>query len=283
MKPAAFQMERPAGLADALALLAQHGADGRAIAGGQSLVPMMNLRIVSPLVLVDLNRVGELSGIRLDGATLRIGAMTRQHQLLSDPLVAQHAPLVARAMPHVGHVQTRNRGTLGGSLAHADPSAELPVTMVALGAVMHVRSSATHRRLAARDFFEDMLTTALQPGELLTEIEIPVAPPGTRAYFTEFARRHGDFAIASCAAQFVPADGQSRLEVALGGVGNVPHWCGGLADSLAAAGFVRSAVDEAVEREIALLSPTQDVHADVALRTQLARVALTNCLQEVLP
>ncbi|MDO8277504.1 MAG: FAD binding domain-containing protein [Burkholderiaceae bacterium] len=283
MKPAEFHMERPGGLAEALALMAQHGADGRAIAGGQSLVPMMNLRIVSPMVLVDLNRVAELSGIRLEGATLRVGAMTRQHQLLSDPLVAQHAPLVARAMPYVGHVQTRNRGTIGGSLAHADPSAELPVTMVALGAVLHVHSANAHRRIAALDFFEDMLTTALQPGELLTEIEIPVAPAGTRACFTEFARRHGDFAIASCAAQFVPAGGQPRLEVALGGVGNVPHYCGALAESLALAGFARSAVDEAVEREIALLSPTQDLHADVALRTQLARVALTKCLKEILP
>ena len=284
MKPSAFDYERPTQLAEVLALLERHGADARVIAGGQSLVPLMNLRMVAPAVLVDLNRVAGLAGIALQDGRLRIGAMTRQHLLLTDALVAAHAPLLARAMPHVGHVQTRNRGTVGGSLSHADPSAELPVSMVALDAVMRVSSTGGERTIPARSFFEDILTTGLLPGEVLTAIDIPLAPPGTRVAFTEFARRHGDFAIASCAAQFVPGGPRGgQLDVALGGVANIPHFCAGLCAALAAAGFARDAIGDAVAREVAALSPMEDLHADAALRSQLARVALTDCLKEVLP
>ncbi len=283
MKPSQFEFERPTRIEEVLALLEQHGPEARVIAGGQSLVPLMNLRMVAPAVLVDLNRVEGLAGITLEGRTLRIGAMTRQHLLLTDPLVAAHAPLLTRAMPHVGHVQTRNRGTVGGSLSHADPSAELPVSMVALDATMRVRSVNGERAIPARAFFEDILTTGLQPGELLVAIEVPAAPRGTRVAFHEFARRHGDFAIASCAAQFTLDNGEGRLDVALGGVANVPHYCAGLCDTLTRAGFDRSAIEKAVAREAAALSPMQDLHADAALRRQLARVALTDCLKEVLP
>jgi CO/xanthine dehydrogenase FAD-binding subunit len=283
MKPALFDFERPTRLDVVLALLAEHGADARVIAGGQSLVPLMNLRMVMPSLLIDLNRVEGMSGIRLEGKVLLIGAMTRQHLLLTDPLVAEYAPLVARAMPHVGHEQTRNRGTIGGSLVHADPSAELPVIMVALGATLHVRSAQVARMIAARDFFEDVLSTGLLPGEVLTQIEIPVAPVGARVAFREFARRHGDFAITSCAAQYWPDPSQPQIEVALGGVGRVPHFCRGLAAALAAAHFDRAAVAFAVEQEVATLSPMEDMHADAALRSQLARVALTDCLMEILP
>ena len=283
MKPAPFELERPTRLGDVLALLSKHGGDARLIAGGQSLVPLMNLRMATPALLIDLNRVEGMAGIRLDGAWLRVGAMTRQQQLMSDPLIAAHAPLIAKAMPHIGHVQTRSRGTLGGSLAHADPSAELPVAMVALGAVLTLRSAKADRTIAARDFFEDVLSTALQPTELLVEIAIPVAPPGTRATFVEFARRHGDFAITSCAMQYVPDAKAPRLGAALGGVGNVPHHCAGLVAAMSAARYARTAIERAVDDEVALLNPLQDLQADATLRRQLARVALTNCLNEVLP
>lgn len=280
MKPAPFEMQRPTRLEDALALLAGE-PDARVIAGGQSLVPMMNLRLVSPALLVDLSRIDDLAGIAVHGECLRIGAMTRQHLLLEHELVERHAPLIARAMPHVGHVQTRNRGTVGGSIAHADPSAELPVAMVALDAVLHASRHGAHRAVPASEFFQGVLTTCLEPGEILTHIEIPLAPPGTRAHFTEFARRHGDFAIAACGVQFVP--GASRLQAALGGVGPTPHRCAALEAALASSGFARSAVGEAVERELAGLEPMDDLHADASLRLQLARTALTRSLMEVLP
>ena len=283
MKPAPFDLERPTRLDEVLALLARHGSDARLIAGGQSLVPLMNLRMATPALLIDLNRVEGLAGIRLDGAWLRVGAMTRQKQLMSDPLIAAHAPLVAKAMPHIGHVQTRSRGTIGGSLAHADPSAELPVAMVALGAMLTLRSAQGERTIAAREFFLDVLSTALQPADVLIEIAIPAAPAGTRAAFAEFARRHGDFAIASCAAQYVPDAKAPRLDVALGGVGNVPHHCSGLCAAMAAAGFARAAIEHAVDDEVARLAPLQDLQADAALRRQLARVGLSDCLREVLP
>ena len=283
MKPAPFEIERPTLLVEALRLLAAHAGEARLIAGGQSLVPLMNLRMATPALLIDLNRVEALQGIRVDGPWLRIGAMTRQQRLMSDPLVAAHAPLVARAIPHVGHVQTRNRGTIGGSLAHADPSAELPVTMVALGAILRVQSASRERDIPAREFFKDILSTALEPDEVLVEVAIPRAPIGTRASFVEFARRHGDFAIASCAAQFVPDGRAPRLEVALGGVGSVPHLCSQLAAALAATGFSRARLAPEIESEVALLTPMSDLQADATLRRQLVRVALDVCLKEVLP
>lgn len=283
MKPAQFEMRRPTRLEEVVALLDEFGADARLIAGGQSLVPLMNLRMVTPSLLIDLNRVQGLSGVQLDDGILRIGAMTRQHVLLTDPLVAVHAPLIGKAIPHIGHGQTRNRGTIGGSLAHADPSAELPLTIVALGATLRTRSAQGERTLSARGFFEDVLTTALQPGEVLIGIDIPVAPAGTRTSFVEFARRHGDFAITACAAQFVPDPGPTRLQVALGGVAKVPHYCAQLCADLAAARFSRSAVEDIVATELALLSPMGDLHATPALRLQLAKVALSQCLMEILP
>ena len=283
MKPAPFEIERPTRLDDVLRLLAANTGDARVIAGGQSLVPLMNLRMATPSLLIDLNRVEALQGICVDGPWLRIGAMTRQQRLLSDPLIAAHAPLLARALPHIGHVQTRNRGTIGGSLAHADPSAELPVCVVALGATLSVGSASGGRTIPAREFFTDILSTTLQPDEVLVEIAIPRAPPGTRAWFIEFARRHGDFAIASCAAQFVADPRSPRLEVALGGVGSIPHCCTGLVAALAAAGFSRANLAQVIESEVALLSPLEDLQADAVLRRQLARVALNGCLTEILP
>ena len=280
MKPAAFDMRRPTSLEDALSLLAGE-PDSRVIAGGQSLVPMMNLRIVAPALLVDLNGIESLAGITVHGDKLRIGAMTRQHLLLGHELVSRHAPLLGRAMPHVGHVQTRNRGTVGGSLAHADPSAELPLVMVTLDAVMHARSHDSSRAIAAREFFQDVLTTCLEPGEILTHVEIPLAPPGTRACFIEFARRHGDFAIASCAMQFLP--GTSKLQAGLGGISSTPYRCAALETALASCGFARDKIGEAIEHELSSARPMKDLQADATLRLQLARTALTRCLTEILP
>jgi CO/xanthine dehydrogenase FAD-binding subunit len=195
VKPAPFEYAAPASLDEALALI---GDDARPLAGGQSLVPMLNFRLARPALLVDLERVG-LDHVRVDGA-LRIGAMTRQATIERSPQIAAGWPLLRQAVRHVGHPQIRARGTIGGSVAHADPKAELPVALAALGARFHVRSAAGARTLTACELFRGPLMTALAPDELLVEIEVPPLPAGARTAFAEHARTHGDFAIAGVAA-----------------------------------------------------------------------------------
>jgi carbon-monoxide dehydrogenase medium subunit len=178
VKPPAFDYRAPDSLDEALALLHERGSDAKLLAGGQSLVPAMNFRLVRPAALIDLNRIPELRYVRQHGgAALRIGAMTRERRLEADPLVSSEAPLLAEAMPHIAHPQIRNRGTLGGSLANADPAAELPVVMVALGARFQVQSSSGARWVAAQDFFTGMFATDLAANEILTDVELPGAPP----------------------------------------------------------------------------------------------------------
>jgi CO/xanthine dehydrogenase FAD-binding subunit len=195
VKPAPFEYAAPASLDEALALV---GDDARPLAGGQSLVPMLNFRLARPARLVDLERVG-LDHVRVDGA-LRIGAMTRQATIERSQEIAAGWPLLRQAVRHVGHPQIRARGTIGGSVAHADPKAELPVALAALGARFHVRSVAGARTLTAGELFRGPLMTALAPDELLVEIEVPPLPAGARTAFAEHARTHGDFAIAGVAA-----------------------------------------------------------------------------------
>ena len=278
MKPALFDMARPTTLDDALSLLAAHPGDARVIAGGQTLVPAMNFRLATPSLLVDLNRVHELAYIRLEGAQVRIGAMTRQAALLTDPLIARHVPLLARAVPHIGHLQTRSRGTVGGSLAHADPSAELPLVMKTLNATMLLRSRTSLRTLPAAEFFTDALGTALGEGELLTEIAIPVAPAGTRCAFRELARRHGDFAIVSAAVQSTP----DAIAIGVGGLEGVPRLCTGLMQAIRAPGFARSALAELIRTELKNTEALSDLHASAGYRRHLAAVLLEECLDEVL-
>lgn len=279
MKPARFDIYQPRELETALELLARHGGDAKILAGGQSLVPLMNLRMATPAMLIDINRVAGLSGVRRDDGRIRIGAMTRQKALLGDDLIAQHTPLLAKAMLHVGHVQTRSRGTVGGSLAHADPAAELPLVMVTLDAAFTVQSVRGTRTVAARRFFRDALTTDLAPDELLAEIHVPVAPVGSRTAFREFARRHGDFAIAAAGVQR-SANG-ATLAAGLGGVGAVPHFCARLTGA-AAGRSDRRGLDELVRAEIEDIVPLSDQHASADYRRVLAALALTDCLEEVL-
>ena len=278
MKPAPFEMVRPEEIVEVLDLLARHGGDAKIIAGGQSLVPMMNLRIANPGLVIDINKIAELSGIRRDGDRIRIGAMTRQREVLASQLVASDLPLLAAAATHIGPVQTRARGTIGGSLAHADPSAELALVMVTLGADLVVRSAGASRTIGARDFFEDALTTALRPDELLTEISIPVAAPGTRVAFREYARRHGDFAIASAAVQLAPSGG---LLAGIGGVGSVPHYCHALCAGFAGARSNIASLTGLVRGEIAKIVALEDRQATGAYRGVLAETALMDCLEEV--
>ena len=200
MKPAPFDYYVPNSIEEALSLLRDHGEDAKLLAGGQSLVPAMNFRVVQPSVLIDLNRIGELDYVQEDGQYLRMGAMTRERTLEFDPRLGTWSPLLKEAMPHVAHPQIRNRGTLGGSLANADPAAELPVVMLALGARLKIRSIEGERWVEAHNFFSGMFTTALGPGDVLVEIELSRHPSHTGWSFLEVAPRAGDYALMGVAA-----------------------------------------------------------------------------------
>jgi CO/xanthine dehydrogenase FAD-binding subunit len=200
MKPAPFEYYAPDSIGQALDLMNQYAGDAKILAGGQSLVPAMNFRIVQPGVLIDLNHVTELGYIREAGDVLRIGAMTRERELEFNPLISSWAPLLAEAAPHIAHPQIRNRGTIGGSIVNADPAAELPVLMVALSARLKAKSVSGERWIDAQDFFLGMFTTALEPEEILVEIELPASPPRAGWSFMEVAPRAGDYALMGLAA-----------------------------------------------------------------------------------
>lgn len=199
MKAADFAYRRPADLAGALAVLSEEGAEVAPLAGGQSLMPMMNFRVAQPEMVLDLADVAELRGIREDGDDLWIGAMTRYAELAADPLVAKTAPLIGMALPHIAHAAVRNRGTIGGSVALADPAAEMPALLLAMGARIELRSARAARSVAADEFFLGLYETARAPDELVVAIRIPKAAASRRAGFHELARRHGDYAMAGVA------------------------------------------------------------------------------------
>lgn len=279
MKPAPFDYFAPETRAGALALLAKH-EDAKPLAGGQSLVPAMNFRLARPAVLVDLNRVSDLTGIHA-GESLRIGAMTRQADLEQNRDVASFAPLVAEAIPHVAHAPIRNRGTLGGNLAHADPASELPAVMVALGARFRLQSERGDRWTNAADFFLGLFATLLEPGELLVEIEIPMPRPRTGHAFLEIARRHGDYALAGAAAA-VSLDAQGRGERArlvLFGVGEGP-WVATRAEGMLGGESpgpeLLAGAAEAVRAEV---DPPSDIHASGGYRRHLSGVLARRVLE----
>jgi carbon-monoxide dehydrogenase medium subunit len=209
MKAPHFRYARPATVEEALALLAHHGEDAAVLAGGQSLLAALNMRLAAPALLIDINRLAPLAGIEERTDHIRIGALTRHAEVAASPLVARHAPLIARAMPHVAHVAVRNRGTFGGSLALADPAAELPACAVALGARLVLQSARGRRTVPAEAFFKDLYTTDRAADELLIEIEIPKRP-GWRVGFGELSRRQGDFAVVGLAAAAEIAGGAVR-------------------------------------------------------------------------
>lgn len=282
MKPPPFDYHAPRTTDEALALLAEHGDDARPLAGGQSLVPVLNFRLARPAVLIDLNRVQGLDGIdaREDGG-LRIGAMTRQRTVERSPAVAERAPLVTRAMPHIAHPQIRDRGTFGGSLAHADPAAELPAVALALRMRFHLRSAAAERWLDAAEFFTGLFSTALRPDELLIEVEVPAPPPHAGWAFDEVARRHGDFALLGLAAAVERNDDgvctAARLAYVNAGPG--PVLAEEAAAPLVGTRLEPEAVRAAAERAAAEIRPRADVHASVDYRRQLARVLTERALR----
>ncbi len=223
MKPVGFEYCRPGTLAETLALLEEFGAEASVLAGGMSLGAMLNMRLVRPTAVVDIKRVAGLDAIAMNGE-VRTGATLRQAAAMANAELMRAVPLLALALPNVGHFQTRNRGTLGGSVAHADPSSEIPLTLATLGGAVELQSKRGTRRVPAREFFLDILTTQREADELLTALVWPKGKPGAGHAFTEIAQRHGDFAIVACAAQAVAkADGSlAHLAFGLGGVESRP-------------------------------------------------------------
>ncbi len=261
MKPRPFDYLRPDTVDEAIALLAEYGDDARVLAGGQSLVPMLNLRLIEADALIDISRIAALDVIRDGGDKIEIGAAVTQNKLLAWPQLAEKLPLLAAALPHVGHFQTRNKGTVCGSIAHADPSSELPLALTLLGGEIALKSQRGERVLAAQDFHKDMLTTTRGPDELITAVRFPAARGqgnGRGVAFREVARRHGDFAIIAVAAV---AEDKKNVRLGVGGMAGRPL-------------VRRIAMDEAVAAIAAWadeLEGYEDLHASAAMRRDLFR------------
>jgi carbon-monoxide dehydrogenase medium subunit len=282
MKASAFSYARATSVGNALELLVAHGDKAKVLSGGQSLMPAMNLRLISPELLVDIGELAELRGIERNGDVLRIGALTRHVDLLRSPEIAAHAPLLTEAIAYVAHPAIRNRGTLGGSLAHADPASELPACMVALNATIIVRGEGGERRVAAEDFFIGIYETALSAQELLVAVEVPVARKTSAHFFHEFARRHGDYAVLGLAAQaIVDGDALADLRLAFFAVGNRPVLARA-AKKLVGRAITPAVVADACGALSDELDPHDDQQASAAMRRHLAKVLLGRCMAALL-
>jgi aerobic carbon-monoxide dehydrogenase medium subunit len=282
MKAAAFDYVRASSVTNALGLLALHGERAKVLSGGQSLLPAMNLRLISPELIVDIGDIQELRGIAIRGNKLLLGALTRHADLLRSPEIAAHAPLLTEAIAHVAHPAIRNRGTLGGSLVHADPASELPACMLALDATILVRSQQGERRIPAEKFFTGIYETALFADELLIGVELPVVQRDSVHFFHEFVRRHGDYAIVGIAAQAnVMGASFTRIQAAFFAVGDRPV----LAESVKK--LMNDVVTPALMAEVssalgAELDPLDDQQASSTMRRHLAKVLLTRCVSTLL-
>lgn len=281
MKPAPFDYCAPATLEEVIALLREHGDAAKLLAGGQSLVPMLNMRLARPGVLIDLNRVSGLSYVRQEGDTLAIGAMTRHAEVERSTLVTRLQPLLTEAIAQVGHIQIRNRGTIGGSLVHADPSAELPAVLAALDGTVRVAGPGGVREVAARDLFLMYFTTCLQPDEVLTEVRLPVLPARTGWAFEEVARRHGDFALAGVAVTLtLHDDGDiAACRIALTGVGMTPVRATAAEVRLAGRHPSPEAFAQAAQAVRNEIEPDADIHATADYRRHLAGVLTERALE----
>jgi carbon-monoxide dehydrogenase medium subunit len=272
LKAASFRYVKASSLDEVYEELSQYGDDARILAGGQSLIPALNMRLSAPAVLIDINRLTELSGIRISGEVARIGALTRHRTVERSAEIRQHAPLLAQALPHVAHPAIRNRGTLGGSLAFADPAAELPACCVALNGKIVLASHAGERRVPARNFFTGLYETDLKPDEVITAVEVPIQQPDQRSTFAELARRHGDYAIAGIAARAAFSEGRfSDVSIVFFGVGDVPVSAPALASILTAGPYsekVLESVSAAVAHDV---KPDADVYHSGATKLHLAQ------------
>lgn len=282
MKASAFAYARATSVANALELLTAHGERAKVLSGGQSLLPAMNLRLLAPELIIDIGELAELRGIAVKEDVLVIGALTRHADLLKSPEIAAHAPLLTEAVAHVAHPAIRNRGTIGGSLAHADPASELPACMLTLGATIIVRGPIGERRIAASEFFAGIYETALEPQELLVAVELPVSSKDSTHFFHEFARRHGDYAIVGLAAQAVIKDGRfADLRLGFFAVGDRPLLARS-ADKLVDVAVTSAILSEALSALDEELDPLDDQQATPAMRRHLAKVLLARCVSSLL-
>lgn len=281
MKAAPFEYVRPASLAEACALLEEHGADAKLIAGGQSLVPMMAMRLARPAILVDINRLDELKAVSVSDDALTIGAAVRQCVMERDPQARANLPLLGKALKWVGHVQTRNRGTIGGSIVHADPSAEIPLVACTLDATLLLRDSSGSSEVQAREFFFAPMVTAIAPEQCLVEIRFPAwneARVGSA--FEEVSIRHGDFALVSACAQVaLDADGKCiRAALGIGGASPFPHALPEVGEMLVGKTLDEGTIVEAADLAASLIDPDGDLHATADYRRHLARVTAARAL-----
>lgn len=273
MKPAAFDYVRAQSVSEAVATLAAAGGEGKVIAGGQSLMPMMNFRMVRPSVLVDINRIPGLDRIEECGKRLHVGALVRHRMIASDPVIGRHLPILHAVMENVAHLTVRNRGTFCGSVCHADPAAEMPMMTLLLNGDVHVVSPRGGRVVAARDFLLSSLTTALEADEMVTKIELDTLQPGTGWGFEEFARRHGDYALAAVVATMKRADGVARnVRVAVMGVGDTATRLPGVEAALEGKAVYEDVIADAVERLRAEIEPNSDLNGSADYRRHLAGV-----------
>jgi CO/xanthine dehydrogenase FAD-binding subunit len=279
MKPAAFDYIVAESVDAAVAALAAAGGDAKIIAGGQSLVPMLNFRLLRPSTLVDINRIPGLAFIEEGENAITVGALTRHHRIETSPVIAAHLPVLSHAMTHVAHLAIRNRGTIGGSLSHADPAAELPMLALLLDAALDITSTSGRRTVAARDFFLGALTADLADDDVVTRITFPKLPPGTGWGFEEVARRGGDFALAAVAATLTVADGAiAQARVAMMGLGDTPQRAKEVEALLIGRALEPALIDAAANAARAGVEPHSDLHASSDYRRHLIGVLTARAL-----
>jgi carbon-monoxide dehydrogenase medium subunit len=282
MKPAPFCYAKARSLKHALELLGQANGEARVLAGGQSLIAALNLRLSSPRLLVDINGLADLDTIDLDGDRLALGAMVRQAAAERSPAVIEHAPLIVQALSHVAHPAIRNRGTIGGSIALADPAAELPACLVALGGEVEIAGSAGRRRVGAEDFFKGLYETDLEPGEVLAAVRVPAATRAGRYGFGEFARRKGDYALVGlCAAARASGDKLQDVRLVFFGVGLKPVRARKAEAEIEGGPFEEGRIRKSISALADDLDPLEDIQASKALRTHLAGVLLKRVVQQL--
>ena len=281
MKPAPFQYERPETIEGVLAVLQQYGEDSKILAGGQSLIAMMNTRMLQPRVVIDINRVPALDTLAIEDDTLVIGALVRHSEVAGSPAVREASPLIAEAYPYLAHRPIRNRGTLAGNLAHADPASEMPAVMLVSDASLILRSHDNLRTVHPEDFFLGPFETAARPDELLTEVHIPVAPSGQGWGFQEFSPRKGDFALASVATVLTVEDGKvAGVRLACAGVGPCASRLADAEGPLVGATAGPDAFAEAAAAAVASIDPQEDFHADAAYRRDLIETLVRRALAD---
>ena len=282
MKSAAFAYAKARSLDHAFELLRKEGPEARVLAGGQSLIATLNLRLSSPRLLVDINAIPDLDKITLEGEALVLGALVRHAAAQRSPVVAKYAPLLTMALPHVAHPAIRNRGTIGGSIAFADPAAELPACLLALGGEVEIAGPNGIRRIAADDFFKDLYETAIEPGEILVAIHVPAAKPENRYGFAELARRHGDYALVGLAAS--ARSTQKKLDdvrLALFSVGVTPVRARRAESLLAGGALDEERINQAITALKEEINPSDDIHASSAARKHLAGVLLQRVIKQI--